>query len=126
MIIKLAITAVIFAVIIVYLKSINGELAVLATVAASAVIVCFGLDMLADVFSLYERIAEMSGVGENVLKIVIKVTLVAYIVEFSAGLIEDFGMKSLADKLVFVGKVLIILLAVPILESLVHLIEGLI
>ena len=45
--------------------------------------------------------------------------------EFSAGILNDFGQNSLADKLVFCGKILVLILAVPILESILELISDL-
>ena len=46
-------------------------------------------------------------------------------VEFSAGILSDFGQNSLADKLIFCGKILILVLAVPILESVLSLVGEL-
>ena len=53
-----------------------------------------------------------------------KIVAIGYLVEFAAGILEDFGSKSLADKLVFAGKVVIFTMSVPILRSLVELIGG--
>lgn len=125
MIVKIAMITVIFAVIILYLKSINKEFAILASICAGGIILLMALEMLNDVFALFERLSAISGIGENALKIVIKVTIISYIVEFTAGIVEEFGMKSLSDKLVLVGKLVIILLAVPVLEAMITLIEGL-
>lgn len=125
MIVKLALVTVILAIIIIYLKSVNPELAMLAAICAGAILIMAALDMLNEVFALYERIASVSGISDTSLKIVIKVTVISYIVEFSAGIVEEFGMKSLADKLVFIGKIIIILLAVPVLEAMINVIEGL-
>ncbi len=125
MIIKLAIIAIICAIVIVYLKSINVELAVFASICASIFFLYYIVDMLSDVFGLFERLSAIGNVSKNSLDIIIKVTLVSYVVEFSAGIIEEFGMKSLSDKLVLVGKIVIILLAVPVFESVLKVIEGL-
>ena len=51
---------------------------------------------------------------------------IGYIVEFSAGILNDFGQNSVADKLVFAGKILVFVLAIPILESVVSLVGTLI
>ena len=42
------------------------------------------------------------------------------------GLLNDFGQNSLADKLIFAGKIVVLILAVPILESVLSLIGSLI
>jgi stage III sporulation protein AD len=125
MVVKLALIAIVFAVVILYLKTVNPELAILASIGASIIFVSISLDLLGDLFGLYERLASIGGISESSLKIVFKVIIIAYIVEFSAGIIEEFGMKSLSDKLVFVGKIIIVLLAVPVFEGVVSVIEGL-
>ena len=51
---------------------------------------------------------------------------IGYLVEFSAGILNDFGQNSVADKLVFAGKILVFVLAIPILESVVSLVGTLI
>ena len=49
---------------------------------------------------------------------------IGYLVEFSAGVVEDFGSKSIADKLVLAGKVIIFAVSLPIIKSLLTLIDG--
>ena len=50
---------------------------------------------------------------------------IGYLVEFTAGILKDFGQNSLADKLVFCGKVVILALAIPVLESVLGFIRDL-
>ena len=50
---------------------------------------------------------------------------IGYLVEFSAGILNDFGQNSVADKLVFCGKVVVLILAIPILESVLAIISKL-
>ena len=57
-------------------------------------------------------------------KIIVKIVAIGYLVEFSAGVIEDFGSKSIADKLILAGKVIIFAVSVPIIRSMLELIGG--
>ena len=61
----------------------------------------------------------------GIVKTLLKMVGIGYIVEFSAGILSDFGQNSLADKLIFCGKILVLILAVPILESVLSLIGDL-
>ena len=54
----------------------------------------------------------------------VKINPEGYLVEFSAGVIEDFGSKSIADKLILAGKVIIFAVSVPIIRSMVTLIGN--
>ena len=94
------------------------------TIAGAVIILLFVLDLLADSFRLFEDIADRTGIDQSLVKIIIKIVAIGYLVEFSAGVVEDFGSKSIADKLVFAGKVIIFAVSVPILQSMLTLIGN--
>ena len=122
MILKLCVVAVVFGVVIVYLNGVNKELASLALVAGSGVMLSLSIDLIKEVFSVYFTLGSLGGVSAEMVKLIIKITLICYVVEFSVGLIEDFGQKSLADKLALVGKIVVLLMATPVLQSLINVI----
>ena len=124
-VVKICVVCIILGVIIVYLRSVNKELSMLALVCASGVMLLIITDAVANVFSVYQKLYEISGVSSDVLRLIIKITLICYIVEFSVGAIEDFGLKSLADKLGIVGKIVVLLMATPIVENLINVIVTL-
>ena len=125
-IIKLILIVIVSAIIIVYLQSVNKEFAMIATIFAGGFILISVFDLIAEVFNLYQHLASIGGISDDYIKIIAKVTLICYVVEFASGIIEDFGLKSLADKLIIAGKVIIALMAVPIITSLMQLIENLV
>lgn len=125
-IVKIVVIALVFAVIIIYLQSINKEIALVAAIVAGTIIIMSVLDLLGEVFSLYQEIAALGEVGSDVLKLIIKITLICYIVEFAVGVIEDFGLKSLADKVTLSGKLIVIVLVAPVIISLIKAIKNLI
>ena len=125
-IIKICLASVIFGVLILYLREVNKEMAALSLVAAVGVILMLVVDALGSVFSLYERLGEIGGIAPGFIKLIIKITIICYIIEFSVGLIEDFGLKSLADKLSLVGKVVILIMATPIIENLINVIISIV
>ena len=55
---------------------------------------------------------------------VLKIVAIGWLVEFAAGIVEDFGSKSIADKLVFAGKVVIFSVSLPIVRTMVSLIGS--
>lgn len=125
MIIKVCLIVLIFAIVVLYLKSVNSELAILCLIATSVIVISFAIDAFSSLLSVYERLASLAGVNAQHVKLIIKVAVISYVVEFSAGIVEEFGLKSLADKLVLIGKITIMLIAVPIFLSLIDIIEGL-
>lgn len=107
-----------------FLKSSKPELAFAVTIAGAVIILLFIVDMLAASFQIFSEIAEKTGIDSSLVRIIIKIVAIGYLVEFSAGVIEDFGSKSIADKLVLAGKVIIFAVSIPIIQSMLTLIGG--
>ncbi len=108
------------------LKSTRPELAFAVTVAGCIILLLVILDLVKDSFSVLGDIAEGTDIDASLIKTLLKMIGIGYLVEFSAGLLNDFGQNSLADKLIFAGKLVVLVLAVPILESVLTLISSLI
>lgn len=107
-----------------FLRGTKPELSFAVTIAGAVIILLFIIDMLASSFQIFGEIAEKTGIDDSLVKIVVKIVAIGYLVEFSAGVIEDFGSKSIADKLILAGKVIIFAVSVPIIRSMLELIGG--
>ena len=125
MIFQLVGIAFITAVAAILLKATKPELSLAVTIAGSIILLLFVFDLLGGTVSIFRKIADMTGIESSLVKAVLKMIGIGYLVEFSAGILSDFGQNSLADKLVFCGKVIILVLAVPILENVLSLIVKL-
>ena len=108
------------------LKSTRPELSFAITVAGCIILLLFVLDIVKDSFSLFGELADSTGIDAALIKTLLKMVGIGYLVEFSAGILNDFGQNSLADKLILAGKIIVLVLAVPILESVFNLITSLI
>lgn len=124
--VKLVALALIFTVVIVYLKSINSELSFLALVGAGIILIYFSLEYLTNTITFINQIVELSGIDYEFYKIIFKITAIGYLFEFGASTIEDFGLKSLADRLVFAGKIIILSISLPIIYAVFNVIIGLV
>ncbi len=107
------------------LKGTKPELAFAVTVAGSIILLLFVFEVFRDSISIFGEIADGTGIDSSLCKILLKMVGIGYLVEFSAGILNDFGANSVADKLIFCGKVVILVLAIPILESVLTLIKQL-
>ena len=106
-------------------KSTKPELALVVTIAGSIILLLFALEIFRGSMDIFAEIAEATGLSATIVRTLLKMVGIGYIVEFSAGVLHDFGQDSLADKLIFCGKIVILVLAVPILESVVGLVSDL-
>ena len=106
------------------LKGTKPELAFAVTIAGAVIVLIFSLDLLAATFGIFAEIGEKTGIDSALIRIIIKIVAIGYLVEFAAGVVEDFGSKSIADKLIFAGKVVIFSASVPVIRTMVSLIGS--
>ncbi len=123
--VEIVIVSLISSIIILYLKNINSELYVFALIGAGVVILGLALEYLSQTFVLINKIIELSGINKEFYSIIFKITAIGYLVEFGAQTIRDMGLNSIADKLIFVGKIVIFCVSTPILYAVLNLLVGL-
>ena len=103
---KIISVAIICAVKIIYLKNTNSELSVLATVGSGIILIFLVFGYISDTFILINSIIDRTGINRELYVVIFKITAIGYIIEFASDAVLDFGLKSLADKLIFAGKIL--------------------
>ena len=108
----------------VLLKSTKPELSFAVTITGIIVILLFITDALQNTIAIFSSLANMTGMENGLLKILLKIVGVGYLTEFGAGILTDFGGSALADKVVLGGKIIIVLLSFPVLEGLLTMIRG--
>lgn len=121
-ILQIVAIGIIAAILISLLKETKPELAILLGVAAGVIIIIMVVNELYEVISSFYNIAEVSGIAEGLFTTVLKIIGIGYVTEFAANICSDSGCKSVGDKILFAGKVVIMILALPIVNSLLSLI----
>ena len=117
--------SIICAIIVVYLKNINSDLIIPALICSGVLILSFSIKYISDAINFFNDLKDLTGIDDTFIIIIAKITAIGYLVEFAASTIEDFGLKSLSDKLIFVGKITIISVSLPILYSVINVIKVL-
>ncbi len=72
-----------------------------------------------------ERLAEAANVNVVFFATVLKIVGIAYVAEFGAQIARDAGVASIAGKIELLGKLAIIVLAVPIITAVVDMMTHL-
>ena len=106
------------------LKGTKPELSFAVTVTGVIVILLFIIDAMRTTLAIFTVIAEMTGIENGLIKILIKIIGVGYLTEFASGILNDFGGNAVADKVVLCGKLTIVVLSLPILKGLLQMITG--
>ena len=125
-ILKIAVAGVVFAILVVLVREQRSELAIVLACAAGLVLFFFVADALNEIIFVLTGIVERSGIESSVLSTLFKIVGTGYICEFAANLCEDYGCKSVGDKISLAGKIVILALTLPVLTKIVDLIMGMI
>ena len=123
---KLIGVALVGAILVVYLKNTKSDLAIVASVAVGTVLLAMTLSEIGSVVESFQSIVNMSSIDSTMCGIIVKITGISYLIEFASDTIEDFGCKSIADKVLFGGKILILTLSLPIVTRLITLLSTVI
>ena len=109
---------------VVILKENKSETAMLVGIAGGCLILLCLVDYFSGIFSTIQNIVDKSGIPDTLFKSIFKIIGIGYIADFSAGIVEDTGQKALAEKIILGGKLIIMVLALPIVNLLFDTIAG--
>lgn len=80
----------------------------------------FLIGKISAVIQVLEDLAQKSNIHMVFLKTILKIIGVAYIAEFGAQIVRDAGQESIASKIELSGKVLIMVMAIPIITVIIE------
>jgi stage III sporulation protein AD len=105
------------------LKSFRPEYATVAGIAVGVLLLVGTLTPLAEVLERVTAIAE--GTGFSVYSsVILKSVGIGILAQTTADVCRDSGVGTIASKVEFAAKILILIICLPILETLMSLIEG--
>lgn len=118
--IKIALFALVALVVIVVLRQYHPEYALLTAVAAGAIMLVFlSFEFMEPLFALLAMLEDY-GSPKTLTSYILKALGICIITKFSADLCTDFGQTSLAGKVEMAGKITLLLLSFPILQSILE------
>ena len=103
------------------IKSSKPELSVPVTITGVIIILLFILEMVGESLGVLSEIVAMTGMENGLIRTLLKIVGIGYLVEFSAGILNDFNAPSVADKVVLAGKLTVILMSLPIINGLLSI-----
>lgn len=95
-------------------------LGLLLVLAAGAIIFVAMLPQLKALLDIFANLTEKTGLSTQYFNVVLKVIGVAYLAEFGGQLCRDANQGALAVKIEFAAKITILLLAAPIISSILQ------
>lgn len=98
-------------------KGKRDDIAVLILLVAGIAILIVIISQLGDIIIFFKDIANRAGMDIVYVGIILKIIAIAYLSSFASEICKDAGAGAIASKIELSGKILILLLAIPILMS---------
>lgn len=124
--IRVAILGIVTAVIVIILSDKRPEMGMLLGLAFGVMALVIAFGKAGAIIGVIEDVINNAGIDAKLLVPVLKVTGMAYITQFSSDICKDTGQNSIANKVETVGKIMMLVVAVPIATSLIHIISTIV
>lgn len=118
-VIVIAIVAIIFSMLI---KPQRPEIGIIISIAAGILIFFVTISSVGSVVVILEHLADRASLNMQHLKIILKVIGIAYLTQFVSSIARDANESGIAHQIEFAGRILIIVLSIPIIMALLDLI----
>lgn len=125
-IMKIVVIGLIATILAVILREQKPEIAMQVSIVTGLIIFIFVITKLSSVLAVLKYFASKTNIDLMYFTTILKVIAIAYITEFGAQVCKDAGESSIASKIEFGGKVIIMIMAIPILAALLDTITKLI
>lgn len=123
--IKIAGIVLITLILVIFLKDVKKEFAIIITI--SAVLLMFGI-VAADFFEVVKRLSDLSSQVKNMqvyINLMIKILGISLVAQFLADLCRDSGENALANQTEIVSKISILMMTLPLFETVITIVTGL-
>lgn len=108
------------------IKQTKPEIAIIISIVGSILIISMTVSSLKSVITSFYGIFVKTGVNANLLTPLLKIVAIGYVAEFGANICLDAGASSVADKILFSAKLIILIMAIPIITELIDMVVALI
>lgn len=107
-------------IIIVIVKQYRPEFVLYVSLAAGILILVMIMEKNNSIISLLTTLSNKTAINNEFLVLLIKITGIAFLTEFTVSICKDTGETAIANKVDLGGKVLIISMSIPIIASLLE------
>ena len=123
---KVIITGIITAFLNAVIKKNNPEYSIALSITSAIIIFSFISDSFLGIFEGIKNIMRETDIELEYVNIILKITGIAYLCEYTGAVLTDAGEGAVAKKVELAGKIIIFVMSLPVLETLLKLILSLI
>jgi stage III sporulation protein AD len=110
---------------VVVLRHQRPEMAVMLSVATGVMVILLLVGRIGFLYRFMADLGVKAGIDLGYLSTILRIIGIAYIAEFAAQICRDAKEEAMAAKVELAGKILILVLAVPIVGAVLEVITGL-
>lgn len=107
-------------IIIIILKQYKPEFAVYVSIIAGILIITLTIGKIAGIIDILKNLANKTTINNQFLVLLIKITGIAILTEYTVSICKDSGESAIASKVDFGGKIVIMSMSIPIISSLLE------
>ena len=101
-------------------RELKKEYSVMIMLAVGIIITLWGLAKVSPVINYIRELTDSSNITEY-FSVILKVLGISFIVQTGADICRDFGEASIASKIEFAGKAVILAVVLPVLRSVINM-----
>ena len=107
-------------IVIIIVKQYRPEFTIYISLMAGVFILILLMDKISGIISLLKSLSSKTAINNEFLVLLIKITGIAFLIEFAESICKDSGETAIANKIDIGGKVIIISMSIPIIASLLE------
>ena len=106
-------------------RSVRSDFSIIIGIAGGLIIIAMIINYFTGIISTLKDIIGITGLNSSIYTILLKIIAIGYLIDFSAGICSETGNSWLGDKIILGGKVVIMVMALPIITNILNIIMEL-
>lgn len=107
------------------IRPLRSDFAIFVGIAGGMIIIFLIVNYFTGILSTFKEIIGYTGLNSSLYTLLLKIIGIGYLIEFTAGICNETGNSSLGDKVLLGGKLVIMVMAMPIITNILTIIMGL-
>ena len=99
------------------LKEYRKEYAIYSVLIGGAIIIFYSMGTIRSIISFINEISVNSSYSNSFITLLLKITGISILTEYAVSICKDSGENSIANKIDFGGKIIVISLSIPIIST---------
>lgn len=121
-ILKIVAIGIITCVATILIKPIRSDFSIFIAIAGGLIIIFMIINYLTGIFATFSTLVNATGLNGGIYTFLIKIIGIGYLIEFTAGICSDTGNASLGDKVLLGGKIVVMVMSLPIVINILKII----